>query len=54
MVPLLVACGASVTLVSSARGKRAVPLSAFLLGYRKVDLGEADASHIALLDEFTH
>ena len=53
MVPLLVACGASVTLVSSARGKRAVPLSAFLLGYRKVDLGEADASRLALLGELT-
>lgn len=37
MIPLLTACGATMTIASS-RATRVAPLSAFFLGYRRVDL----------------
>ena len=38
MIPLLVACGASLTIASTAGGTRVVPIGGFFTGYRKVDL----------------
>lgn len=38
MIPLLIACGATLTIASEARGERSVPLRAFVQGYRRVDL----------------
>ena len=36
MIPLLVACGATMTVASKSAGTRVQPLSSFFLGYRKV------------------
>ena len=38
MIPMLTACGATLVIASSARGRRTAPLAGFFLGYRKVDL----------------
>lgn len=36
--PMLMACGATLTVTSAARGSRTIPMSKFFLSYRKVDL----------------
>ena len=38
MIPTLLACGASLTAASEARGERTVPLAGFVTGYRRVAL----------------
>lgn len=38
MIPMLVACDATLTIASAARGTRALPVRNFFMGYRKVDL----------------
>lgn len=43
--PMLICCGATLQLMSSAEGVRQVPIKDFFLGYRKVDLKPTEILH---------